>query len=112
MWIKLWDKLCTFIDGQHRCRVTNLNDSGPGSLREAMESTGPRIIKFNVTGPIVLSSPITLGGKAFVDHMIAHKRTWWLILDCGHWYHWTGKEAPKADVDFPCPECVSRRLPW
>lgn len=43
--------------------------------------------------------------KTFVDHMIAHKRTWWLILDCGHWYHWTGKEAPKADVDFPCPEC-------
>ena len=43
--------------------------------------------------------------KTFDDHMIENRTTWWLILDCGHWYHWTGDEAPKADSVFPCPDC-------
>lgn len=43
--------------------------------------------------------------KTFVDHMIHSKPTWWVILDCDHWYHWTGDKAPKADGDFPCPSC-------
>lgn len=43
--------------------------------------------------------------KVFPDHMIKDKTTWWLILDCQHWYHWTGKDAPTADADLPCPNC-------
>jgi hypothetical protein len=34
--------------------VTNLNDSGPGSFREACEAGGPRIVIFNVAGIIRL----------------------------------------------------------
>ena len=39
--------------------VTNLNDAGPGSLREAMQvRTGPRIVVFRVGGTITLTEPI------------------------------------------------------
>lgn len=31
--------------------------------------------------------------------------SYWLILDCGHWYKWGNAKAPKANADFPCPEC-------
>ena len=38
--------------------VTSLADSGPGTLREACEAGGPRIIVFNVAGEIHLERPI------------------------------------------------------
>ena len=36
-------------------RVTNLDSNGPGSLREALETKGPRIIVFEVGGVIDLN---------------------------------------------------------
>jgi len=38
--------------------VTSLADSGPGTLREACESAGPRIVVFNVAGIIHLEKPV------------------------------------------------------
>jgi hypothetical protein len=40
--------------------VTNLNDSGPGSLREAAETDGPRTVIFSVSGTVALKSAIVI----------------------------------------------------
>ena len=40
--------------------VTNLNDSGPGSLRAALATEGPRIVVFRVSGTLKLNTDLNI----------------------------------------------------
>ena len=62
--------------------VTNLNDSGPGSFRAAVEASGPRTVVFRVGGTIELASTvlftnpfITIAGQTAPGGGIAFKNT-------------------------------------
>ncbi len=61
--------------------VTNLNDAGPGSLREAIESKGPRTVIFKVGGVIetkglVVREPyLTIAGQTAPGDGICIKKT-------------------------------------
>jgi hypothetical protein len=46
--------------------VSNLNDAGPGSFREAVESKKPRIVVFAVSGTIRLSTPVNIRGNVTI----------------------------------------------
>src|SRR5262245_33872581 len=47
--------------------VTNLNDSGAGSLRSFVESTGTQWIKFGVSGTINLSTALDVRSNKTID---------------------------------------------
>ena len=46
--------------------VTNLNDDGPGSFREAAEKITPRIIIFSVSGTIPLNTKLSIKGDVTI----------------------------------------------
>src|SRR5215212_1225444 len=46
--------------------VSNLDDKGPGSFREAAEAKGPRIIVFSISGTIHLETKLSIKGDATI----------------------------------------------
>lgn len=67
-------------------KVTNLNDSGPGSLRAALEAEGPRTVVFEVDGTIALerdlelrNGDITIAGQTAPGGGIATKNHAFII---------------------------------
>ncbi len=55
-----YGKYATGGRGGRVIEVTNLEDDGPGSLREALEASGKRIVVFKVSGTIYLQDKLTI----------------------------------------------------
>jgi hypothetical protein len=58
---------CTKPDCQ--CRVTNLNDFGPGSLRDCVSTSKPKMVVFGEggRGTIRLNSPLLIHSNTTID---------------------------------------------
>lgn len=72
--------------------VTNLNDSGPGSFREALTTSGTRTIIFDVSGVINLTSDIvvtngnfTVAGQTAPEGGITLIGTFSLLIQADNW---------------------------
>ena len=52
--------------GGNVIRVTNLNDNGPGSLRNAVAGNSRKIVVFDVAGVIALASNLTIGDNTTI----------------------------------------------
>jgi hypothetical protein len=52
------------VEGTKILRVTSLADDGPGSLRAAVETAGPRVIVFDVSGVIKLDQDLAIRNPA------------------------------------------------
>jgi pectate lyase len=59
-------KYATGGRGGKVCIVTNLNNEGPGSFREAAEAKGKRIIVFEVSGTIRLQQKLSIKGDVTI----------------------------------------------
>lgn len=51
--------------------VTNLNDSGTGSFREAVKGSGKKIVVFDVAGVIALNSDLSIGANTTIEGQTA-----------------------------------------
>jgi len=51
--------------------VTNLNDSGTGSFREAVKGSAKKIVVFDVAGVIPLNSDLTIGANTTIEGQTA-----------------------------------------
>lgn len=52
--------------------VTNLNNSGSGSLRDACSSAGPAVVYFMLSGKIIIDSPITVPQNVYIAGQTAY----------------------------------------